>query len=203
MRVCVAAAILLFMSEFNRQYLLLSIFVLAGLGAVVYTSQGGDPALGTFGSGIVIGVLIAFYVVRRAEMLIHRAMTRQDSNSGQSDLEEATFRSPRSESVENSSSIPNSLSSVEPRIHESERLPVHVQDEASSGEVIELQSNTEFAGILERCSCICGCSRRSITGDGDLCGNCLRWWIQQSDKCSCDDSTEECTCGAIRHGEAA
>ncbi|KKL48104.1 hypothetical protein LCGC14_2328870 [marine sediment metagenome] len=50
---------------------------------------------------------------------------------------------------------------------------------------------------------MCNCRYTGSDDDG-LCGNCLRWWISQSERCTCGfDDDRPCKCGAIKHGAPA
>ncbi len=104
---------------------------------------------------------------------------------------------------------PTPLPGVELAVLDGEVPPVQADDEPSQQHEdvsddgpIAAEPGAEQS--LERCSCVCGCEKRSISGELGLCGNCSRWWLQQSEKCECDYTvTEFCECGVIQHGQSA
>ncbi len=50
---------------------------------------------------------------------------------------------------------------------------------------------------FDRCGCACDCRYRWSDSDFEMCGHCMRWWLADSDKCTCESSVDEkpCVCG--------
>lgn len=180
------------MSEFNRHYAVLSLFTICALGCVIYSSRGGDPSFGSFGSGLAAGILIAFFFMRRAELALSKG------TAGTLDKKSIESAEPRARVNESEpAALPSTLTLEtmrSPRNNDTRTMePI-----SSARSTVEQDHPT-----IKRCSCVCGCSRRSVADETELCGNCNRWWMQQSERCSCDFSVQEyCDCGAINHGVA-
>lgn len=182
------------MSEFNRHYIVLSIFTIAALACVIYSSRGGDPSYGSFGSGLAVGVLTAFYFLRRAELHL--------LSQGKIETEEVgspTETTPFIDTKMTEDRAQDEHHDFEPPADGPDSFLEEVDHAPMPVEGIPEQARP----VVARCACVCGCTRRSISGDVELCGNCHRWWVQQSERCECDFSTQDfCDCGAINHGIA-
>lgn len=59
---------MILMRKIQRQYLILSVLLLAGAVGSLLTPLNVDPRIGTFSAGLTIGVLIAIYMLRIAEL---------------------------------------------------------------------------------------------------------------------------------------
>ena len=194
------SAIIVAMSDFKRLYVILSVFLLAGIGGSLVTPLGGDPRIGAFSVGLAFGVLVALTTTRIIELKIPAA----------SGLAFLNFHSHIMESTtENTIAVPEP-SSDEPALDDltsgnagpaqvSNILDFVISDGSlSKAEVDPIRPSESTSAAL--CSCACGCEWSSKGGEMDLCGNCQRWWRQQSSRCKCDlTGTESCSCGAVKH----
>ena len=234
------------MKHFNRQYALLSILVIGGLGGSFYSSFGGDPVIGAFSAGITVGVLVAFYMLRMAEIrslhpeneflmeesdaeidlwedadpagdfgkqdqfdqspstgseLLARAAGQAVDPGNSSSYQDVTVEIASQESVVSQPQTeegPNAAP-TEPQVS---GVSLETETEPTRAAVAVLEPAEQTIDGISVCSCVCGCSLRSISGSNELCGNCERWWLQQSEKCICDyDEVNHCVCGSIQHGE--
>lgn len=243
------------MSFMNRHYLLLAVFLVGGLAGTIYSAGGGDQFYGIFGSGLASGTVLAFYVLRRVESKVLRAVVvpleaseaeeepvveeperpvsidvpeRMDPPTsftamsvempGERPVEPPRIEMPDTEASKIEAQMsgpivdpepPAPLPNVELAVLDGEVPVIEPEDETtqqhedvSGSGPIATEPGVEES--LERCSCVCGCEKRSISGELGLCGNCSRWWLQQSEKCECDyTATEFCECGVIQHGQSA
>lgn len=195
------------MKEFKLQYLVLGTLLLASIGGSLSTPLGVDSRVGNISAGIAIGVMFAIAVLRTIDL----------KKTETARIAHLDFHGSRTVSLIGSVDAADAPS-VEPVVEEPvAEEPVEVSSwpaptKAPSNLVqfdtpdIPIRS-LEISGLEKRdrtslpiCSCACGCEWRSKGGMEELCGNCVRWWQQQSLRCTCDSvHTDFCTCGAVKH----
>ena len=182
------------MTDFKRYYIVLAVALVAGIGGSLFTPLGWNSTVGNVSAGLTVGVLLTLYVLRVADL-------RAQENARATFLE---FH-PSDE-----------LSTSNPERTAVNREPV--EREASAGEVsppdnivpftpsqveVKQPGKVKDSDTASKCACICGCRWKSKDKIAELCGNCRRWWQQQTLRCKCDYiESDACVCGAIKHKPA-
>ena len=190
------------MKEFKLQYLVLGTLLLASIGGSLSTPLGLDSRIGNISAGVAIGVMIAIVVLRTIDL--------KNTETGR--IAHLDFHGSRTisltGSVDAAASPSVELVAEEPvEVRSQPVLPKApsnlVQFDTPDIPIRPLETShfeQRERTSLPLCSCACGCEWRSKGGMEDLCGNCVRWWQQQSLRCVCDSvHTDYCTCGAVRH----
>lgn len=193
------------MRQVKLIYLALGLLLIAGIGGSLLTLFGVNEGVGTFSAGISIGVLIAIYVLRTAELRSMEAIRTAHLNFHGSrtnvkpEVEEPTVE--RQEEPVVDRPPPENLKPAS-----SERAsnllmfdsPISTDPQPQTPAAVQPEKIKQVQA--DKCTCACGCQLRSRGGVIDLCGNCKRWFQQQSVRCTCDSMTSEhCTCGAVKH----
>jgi hypothetical protein len=193
------------MRQVRLTYLVLVLLLVAGIGGSLLTPFGVNEGVGTFSAGISIGVLIAIYVLRTAQLRSMEAISTAHLNFHGSN----TSAKPENHllAVErNEQPVIDRTPTETPKPATSERAsnllmfdaPVSTDPQPQ----VPVAEQPEQAKQIQpdKCTCACGCQLKSRGGVIDLCGNCKRWFQQQSVRCTCDSITsDQCTCGAVKH----
>lgn len=182
------------MTDFKRYYIILAVALLLGIGGSLFTPLGWHSTIGNVSAGLTVGVLITLYVLRVADL-------RAQENARATYLEfhpsQELAPSTAQPSASKSESADRNAIKAEPRRSDN-ILPF-----TTTTIEVKQAAKAEDDQSVRKCACICGCKWKSKDKIAELCGNCRRWWQQQTLRCKCDYiESDACVCGAIKHKPA-
>ncbi len=179
------------MTEFKRYYIVLALALVIAVAGSASTPLGWDVRVGNISAGAAIGVMLALFVLRVAEL-----RARDGARTAHLDFHSSSEIAEFTDSVVADASQAEVRAPDEPQVAAvSNILPFTV-----AGERVPVQIRGQEQVDARLCSCICGCNWKAKDKIAELCGNCRRWWQQQTLRCECNYiESDSCVCGAINH----
>ena len=190
------------MEEFKRIYVTMSVLLVVAFIGSFQTTFGGNSSIGAFCAGASIAIIFSMTLIRIAELKardslnvahldFHRPATPADNEDEEGDS-----------SDEATDGFMDAVAAMKERV--SNIVPFDASTPVIDEESDQVQQETVAVAMSsDSCKCECDCQWKSKGGTADLCGNCLRWWFQQTERCTCDSAhTGQCVCGIVKHHPA-
>lgn len=181
----------------KKYYLILGLALLLGLGGSMFTPLGWDARVGNISAGLTVGVLVALYVLRVSEL-----RSKESNRASHLEFHSIQIESRSAGSVNSDPAVTDEtpVETAEPEAEPATDniLPFTTSDVEE--EIVEpVPVATQRAEGI--CACICDCKWKSKDSFSELCGNCRRWWQQQTLRCECPEPIA-CSCGTVKHQPA-